>query len=144
MLFIAIDDDARIAFTAMHADERTPSAVQFLRDAVAYYARLGVTVRRLLTDNGSAFRSRDFAAACKALGVRHRFTRPTSLRPTARLNDSSSQHCASGPTASPINISANERRRSTAGTITRTGTARIKASAAPSRCPDSARPETTS
>ena len=76
MLFVAIDDHARIAFTAMHADERTPSAVRFLRDAVAYYARLGVTVRRLLTDNGSAFRSRDFAAACKELGVRHRFTRP--------------------------------------------------------------------
>ena len=76
MLFIAIDDHARIAFTAMHADERTPSAVQFLRDAVAYYARLGVPVRRLLTDNGSAFRSKDFAAACKELGVRHRFTRP--------------------------------------------------------------------
>jgi transposase InsO family protein len=76
MLFVAIDDHARIAFTAMHADERTPSAVQFLRDAVAYYARLGVTIRRLLTDNGSAFRSRDFAAACKELGIRHRFTRP--------------------------------------------------------------------
>ncbi len=76
MLFVAIDDHARIAFTAMHADERTPSAVQFLRDAVAYYARLGVTVRRLLTDNGSAFRSKDFARACKELGVRHRFTRP--------------------------------------------------------------------
>jgi transposase InsO family protein len=76
MLFVAIDDHARIAFTAMHADERTPSAVQFLRDAVAYYAGLGVTVRRLLTDNGSAFRSRDFAAACKELGIRHRFTRP--------------------------------------------------------------------
>jgi len=76
MLFVAIDDHARIAFTAMHADERTLSAVQFLRDAVAYYARLGVKVTRLLTDNGSAFRSKDFAAACKALGVRHRFTRP--------------------------------------------------------------------
>jgi Aldehyde dehydrogenase family/Integrase core domain len=62
---------ARIAFTAMHDDERTPSAVQFL-----YYARLGVSVRLLLTDNGSAFRSKDFAAACKELGVRHRFTRP--------------------------------------------------------------------
>jgi transposase InsO family protein len=76
MLFVAIDDHARIAFTAIHADERTPSAVQFLRDAVAYYARLGIAVRRLLTDNGSAFRSKDFAAACNKLGVRHRFTRP--------------------------------------------------------------------
>jgi len=76
MLFVAVDDHARIAFTAMHADERTPNAVRFLRDAVAYYAGLGITVRRLLTDNGSAFRSKNFAAACKELGVHHRFTRP--------------------------------------------------------------------
>jgi transposase InsO family protein len=76
MLFVAIDDHARIAFTAMHPDERTPQAVQFLRDAIAYYARLGVAVRRLLTDNGSAFRSRAFAAACKELGIKHRFTKP--------------------------------------------------------------------
>jgi len=76
MLFVAIDDHARIAFTAMHPDEKTPNAVRFLRDAVAYYARLGVAVKRLLTDNGSAFRSRDFASACKALDIRHKFTRP--------------------------------------------------------------------
>jgi transposase InsO family protein len=74
-LFVAIDDHARIAFTAMHPDEKTPQAVQFLRDAVAYYARLGVTVRRVLTDNGSAFRAHAFAAACQALGIKHRFTR---------------------------------------------------------------------
>jgi len=61
MLFVAIDDHARIAFTAMHADEKTPQAVQFLRDAVAYFAGLGVSIKRVLTDNGSAFRSRDFA-----------------------------------------------------------------------------------
>ncbi|WP_046116156.1 IS481 family transposase, partial [Aquincola tertiaricarbonis] len=75
MLFVAVDDHARIAFTAMHPDERTPQAVQFLRDAVAYYASLGITVRRLLTDNGSAFRSKDFAAACTALGITQKFTR---------------------------------------------------------------------
>ena len=73
---MAIDDHARIAFTAMHPDERTPQAVQFLRDAVTYYAGLGVKVEQLLTDNGSAFRSKDFAQACKQLGIRHRFTRP--------------------------------------------------------------------
>ncbi|KAK77856.1 transposase, IS481 family [Bordetella holmesii CDC-H809-BH] len=57
-------------------DERFPSAVQFLKDAVAYYQRLGVTIQRLLTDNGSAFRSRAFAALCHELGIKHRFTRP--------------------------------------------------------------------
>ena len=76
MLFVAVDDHARIAFTAMHADEKTPQAVQFLRDAVAYYGRLGIRIQRLLTDNGSAFRSRDFAQACRTLGIKHQFTRP--------------------------------------------------------------------
>ena len=76
MLFVAIDDHARIAFTAMHPDEKTPQAVQFLKDAVAYYARLGVGIKRLLTDNGSAFRSGEFARACKDLKIKHRFTRP--------------------------------------------------------------------
>ena len=75
MLFVAVDDHARIAFTAMHPDEKTAQAVQFLRDAVAYYAGLGITVRRVLTDNGAAFRSRDFAGACAQLGIKHTFTR---------------------------------------------------------------------
>ena len=76
MLFVAIDDHARIGFTAVHADEKTPSAIRFLTDTVAYYASLGVTVKCLLTDNGSAFRSHDFRKACDQLGVVHRFTRP--------------------------------------------------------------------
>jgi transposase InsO family protein len=75
MLFVAIDEHARLAFTAMHPDEKTPQAVQFLKDALAYYARLGITVKRLLTENGSAVRSKDFAAACETLGISHRFTR---------------------------------------------------------------------
>lgn len=75
-LFVAIDDHARIAFTAMHPDEKKQEAVEFLQNAVAYYAGLGVHVKRLLTDNGAAFRSKEFAAACKALGVQHKFTRP--------------------------------------------------------------------
>ncbi len=75
VLFVAVDDHARIAFTGMHPDEKTPQAVRFLREAVAYYAGLGITVRRVLTDNGAAFRSRDFATACAELGVKHRFTR---------------------------------------------------------------------
>ncbi|ETH59719.1 transposase, IS481 family [Bordetella pertussis I036] len=66
-VFVAIDDHARVAFTDIHPDERFPSAVQFLKDAVAYYQRLGVTIQRLLTDNGSAFRSRAFAALCHEL-----------------------------------------------------------------------------
>ena len=75
MLFVAVDDHARIAFTAMRPDEKTPQAVRLLHDAVAYHAALGVAVRRVLTDNGAAFRSRDLAAACAELGITHKFTR---------------------------------------------------------------------
>lgn len=75
MLFVAVDDHARNAFTTMKPDEKTPQAVAFLKEAVAYYASLGVSIKRLLTDNGSAFRSKDFAKTCKDLNVLHRFTR---------------------------------------------------------------------
>jgi transposase InsO family protein len=75
-LFVAIDDHARLAFTAMHPDEKKHEAVQFLRNALAYYERLGVRVKRLLTDNGAAFRSRDFRQACAELGIKHSFTKP--------------------------------------------------------------------
>ena len=75
MLFVAVDDHARIAFTDMYPDEKWPQAVQFLHNAVAYYAALGVKIRRVLTDNGSAFRSKQFALACQQLDIRHKFTR---------------------------------------------------------------------
>jgi transposase InsO family protein len=75
-LFVAVDDHARLAFTAMHPDEKQAQAVLFLRNAVAYYATMGVIVQRLLTDNGSAFRSREFRQVCEDLGIKHRFTRP--------------------------------------------------------------------
>jgi transposase InsO family protein len=75
-LFVAIDDHARIGFTDMYPDETKASALQFMRNAVAYYRSLGVQVKGLLTDNGSAFRSKDFAQACTELSIKHRFTRP--------------------------------------------------------------------
>ena len=74
-LFVAIDDHARLAFTAMHPDEKKEQAVRLLHNAVRYYARLGVTVKRLLTDNSSAFRSRNFRNACGYLGITHKLTR---------------------------------------------------------------------
>ena len=75
-LFVAIDDHARIGFTDMYPDEGKLSAVQFLRNAVAYYRSLGVKIKQLLTDNGGAFHSKDFTQACSELKIKHRFTRP--------------------------------------------------------------------
>lgn len=71
MPIVAIDGHARIAFTAK--PRREDASVG--EDALANYAKLGVTVRQLLTDNGAAFRSRDFARACVDLDVEDRSTR---------------------------------------------------------------------
>jgi transposase InsO family protein len=73
---VCIDDASRIAFSQILPDEKKESAVAFLNAAVAYYAGLGVTVTRVMTDNGSCYRSRAFRQACKALGLRHIRTRP--------------------------------------------------------------------
>jgi transposase InsO family protein len=75
-LFVAVDDHARIGFTDMYPDEAKASAVQFLENTVAYFRSLGVRPMRILTDNGSAFRSKDFAKACRRLKLRHSFTKP--------------------------------------------------------------------
>jgi transposase InsO family protein len=74
-LFVGVDDHARLGFTQSHRRERGYNAAAFLRAAVAYFASLGVTVKRVLTDNGSAFRSKRFRNACRRLGIRHSFTR---------------------------------------------------------------------
>lgn len=73
---VAIDDYSRAGFVEMHADERKESAASFLKATVARLAAQGVTVRRLLTDNGPAYRSRLFNKTCQALGIKHTYTRP--------------------------------------------------------------------
>lgn len=75
-IHVCIDDNSRIAFVQVMPDERQASAVAFLEAAVAYYATLGVTVERVMTDNGSCYRSKAFAKACKRLAIRHIRTRP--------------------------------------------------------------------
>jgi transposase-like protein len=73
---IAIDDCTRLAYAEVLADEKAATVIAFLRRAVAFYARHGISVQRLLTDNGSAYRSTVHAIACRAMGIRHLRTRP--------------------------------------------------------------------
>jgi transposase InsO family protein len=78
-LHVAVDDHARVAYGELHKDERALSVIRFLTRLVRYYRSLGVTVARVLTDNGSAYRSKQFRRACERLGIRHsktRFYRP--------------------------------------------------------------------
>ena len=73
---IAIDDATRLAYAEVLPDETGATAAGFLRRAVAFYNRHGITVERLLTDNGSPYRSAIHALACRQLGIRHLTTRP--------------------------------------------------------------------
>jgi transposase InsO family protein len=73
---IAIDDATRLAYVEVLDDEKATTAVGFLRRAIAHYASYGIDVERVITDNGSAYRSSVHAIACRALGIRHLRTRP--------------------------------------------------------------------
>ena len=73
---VCIDDASRIAFAQVLPDEKKESAVAFLKAAVAYYQSLGVTIARVMTDNGSCYKAVAFRDACRDLGLRHIRTRP--------------------------------------------------------------------
>jgi transposase InsO family protein len=68
---VAIDDHSRIAFAKVMSSEKRRSATAFLRAAVAYYEGLGVKVERVMTDNGSCYKSFAFRRSCKRLGLKH-------------------------------------------------------------------------
>jgi transposase InsO family protein len=73
---VCVDDATRLAYAEVLADEKATTAIAFLRRALAFYAAHGITVQRVMTDNGAAYRSTIHAMACRALGLRHQRTRP--------------------------------------------------------------------
>ena len=73
---VAIDDYSRIAFTQIKPDEKSASAIAFLKAAIAYYQHFGIKVERVMTDNGACYKSFRFARACQKLGLKHIRTRP--------------------------------------------------------------------
>jgi transposase InsO family protein len=73
---VAIDDHSRLAFSQIMPDERKGSAVAFLKAAVAYFKSLGVTVDRVMTDNGACYKSFAFAKACTRQRIKHIRTKP--------------------------------------------------------------------
>ena len=75
-LHICIDDHSRVAFSQILPDEKKESAIAFLNAALAYYNSLGVSVSRVMTDNGSCYKAHAFRDACRTLGLKHIRTRP--------------------------------------------------------------------
>jgi len=73
---VAVDDATRLAYVEVLADEKGQTAAGFLRRAVAFFARYGIQVERILTDNGSCYRAVVHALACRRLAIKHLRTRP--------------------------------------------------------------------
>ena len=73
---VAIDDHSRVATAQILPNEKAPSAIAFLTYAVDYYRSLGITVSRVMTDNGSCYRAKNFDRACAQLGIKHIRTKP--------------------------------------------------------------------
>jgi transposase InsO family protein len=73
---VAVDDYSRLAYVEVLDDEKATSAIAFLQRAISFYATHGITVQRVMTDNGSAYRSHAHRLACQQLGVRHLRTQP--------------------------------------------------------------------
>jgi transposase InsO family protein len=73
---VAVDDYSRLAYAEVLPDEASPSAIGFLRRATAFYRQHGIKVERVLTDNGSAYRSLMHTVACRQLGIKHLRSRP--------------------------------------------------------------------
>ena len=79
-LHVAVDDHSRMAFTQMLPDQKAETTISFLNSAVEFFARHGIGVRALLTDNGSSYRSRQFRHACQQMAIKHSRTRPYTPR----------------------------------------------------------------
>ena len=77
---VAVDDHSRVAFAKVMPSEKKCSAITFLKAALAYYESLGIKVQRVMTDNGSCYRSFAFRRACKRLGLKHIRTKPYTPR----------------------------------------------------------------
>jgi len=73
---VCVDDHSRLAYAEVLRDEKAATAIGFLQRAIAFYARHGITVERVLTDNGSAYVSARHALACRRLQIKHLRTRP--------------------------------------------------------------------
>lgn len=84
-VFVATDDHTRLSFARILADEHGESACLFLLAAVQWFARQNIRIERVITDNGSPFRSRAFRALCVKLGVKQKFTRPYTPRTNGKV-----------------------------------------------------------
>jgi transposase InsO family protein len=122
-LHVAVDDASRLACTEVLASEKREDAIGFLTRSLAFFRRHGVTVERVMTDNGSACRSRDFRDTMKEQGLRHIRTRPCTPRTNGKAERFIQTSLREWAYANAYATSA-ERTEAMSGFLTRYNTAR--------------------
>jgi transposase InsO family protein len=105
-LHVAIDDRSRLAFTQLLPSERKEDATAFLNSSLAWFSSHGVVVERVMTDNGSAYKSRMFAAALNAQGIAHKRTRPYTPKTNGKAERFIQTSIREWAYATPFNSSA--------------------------------------
>jgi transposase InsO family protein len=83
---VAVDDTTRLAYVEVLGDERRNTATAFLLRALRWFRAHGIRNARVMTDGGSAYRSRRFAKAPRWLGIRHIFTRPCTPKTNGKAD----------------------------------------------------------
>jgi transposase InsO family protein len=73
---VCVDDHSRLSFSQIHPDEKALSAIAHLKAVVDWYKKLGISVDRVMTDNGACYKSKAFAKTCRELGIKHIRTKP--------------------------------------------------------------------
>jgi transposase InsO family protein len=105
-LHVAIDDRSRLAFTQLLPSERKEDATTFLNSSLAWFRSQGVFVERVMTDNGSAYKSRMFAAALNGYGIAHKRTRPYTPKTNGKAERFIQSSIREWAYATPFNSSA--------------------------------------
>ena len=108
---VCIDDHARLAYVEVLDDEAGDSCARFLARAVVWFARHGICVRRVMTDNGTGYRSHLFRQACQALGLRHLRTRPYTPKTNGKAERFIKTMLEDWAYAVPYRSSSNRRRQ---------------------------------
>ena len=103
---VAVDDHSRLAYAEELADEAPATTAAFLHRAFRFYAAHGITIERVLTDNGGCYRSLGFAEACDELGIGHRFTRPYRPQTNGKVERMNRTLLAEWAYARPFNDTA--------------------------------------
>ncbi len=97
----AVDDHSRLTYSEIHGDEKKETAVGFIQRARAFFAAHGVTIKAVLTDNGSCYRSKLWAKTLAAATIKHRRTRPYRPQTNGKVNGSTGPCSRNGPTPPP-------------------------------------------